>query len=593
MSKDLSRAVRPWLFTRHRVLQIGRAFSSHSGRAQNRGPQKSVTHDYEKRVKQLETSKPLEQCYPRMGPTRSPDAEVLGMSDFEQRYGRLEAGQTVDSRLVTIAGMNKRTNITIVNSTRLTVFSGRVDSVRTAGSKLIFMDLKTGNGSTQCIAQLGHFDILDAHDQLKALAKIIRKGDFYTATGHPHRTPRGELSVLATSLPTLLSPCLHQIPSGLQDAETRARQPHVDMLTSQAAVQILKVRHLVEKHMTTFLDEQNFTSVRTPILTANASGATARPFTTTASELPNQPLNLRIAPELWLKRLILGGLDRVYEMGPAFRNEGVDATHNPEFTICEFYQAFATLDELISTTETLLFSLSAKMLPLRIPSGPLSAIPPPSTPLLPPFTRLPFLPTLASRIAPAQLPNLSAPLSQSLPQLARIFAHHALPLPQHPTLPRLLDSLSSHFLEPLCTLPTFITHHPLALSPLSKTHTCETTGQEVAARAELFIEGREYANMYEEENSPFAQRAKFEAQARLRGVVLNARGDGIEDVGVGVAEEGNGVDESYLRALEWGLPPTGGWGCGVDRLVMLFAGRERLADVLSFGSLRNVVGLGK
>ncbi|GAB7364658.1 hypothetical protein MBLNU230_g5460t1 [Neophaeotheca triangularis] len=581
MSKDVPRVLRPWLFTRHRLLHhtTSRAFSSCNSRDQSNGPQKNVTHDYEKRVKQLEASRPLENCYPRIGATRSSNAEVLAMKDFDERYGRLEAGQTVDSRLVTVAG--------------------RVSAVRTAGSKLLFLDLKTEDGTTQCICQLAHLEGPDAHQRLKTLAKIIRKGDFYTTTGHPHRTPRGELSVLATLLPELLSPSLHQIPSTLQDAETRARQPHVDMLTNSLAIQTLKVRHIVEKHLTTFLDDLNFIQVRTPILTPSASGATARPFTTLSTELPTQPLTLRIAPELWLKRLVIGGLERVYEIGPAFRNEGVDGTHNPEFTICEFYQAYADLETLMTTTETLLFSLAAKLLPLKTPSGPLSALP--TTPsLLPPFTRVPFLPTLAAQIAPSTLPDLSLPRAQTLPLLSKIFTHHNLPLPANPTLPRLLDALAAHFLEPLCAkAPTFITHHPAALSPLAKTFRDEATGQLVAARAELYIGGREVANMYEEENSPFAQREKFLEQGRLRELVT---GDELEssdpsrrhgEVKDDDPETGGEVDESYLRALEWGLPPTGGWGCGVDRLVMLFAGRERLADVLAFGSLRNVVGLGK
>ena len=194
-----------------------------------------------------------------------------------------------------------------------------------------------------------------------------------------------------------------------------------------------------------------------------------------------------------------------------------------------------------------------------------------------PYTRLEFIPTLERELGHA-LPDLSAP--EAPDKLFEIMAQRKLDPPSRPNLPRLLDALASHILEPLCHDPTFITNHPACLSPLSKHFVCPSTGQTVAARAELFIKGREYANMYEEENSPFEQRRKFVDQLKYREV--DGEGDGMTE-----------VDESYLECLEWGMPPTGGWGCGVDRLIMLFSGRERMSDVLAFGSLRNVVGLGR
>jgi len=175
-----------------------------------------------------------------------------------------------------------------------------------------------------------------------------------------------------------------------------------------------------------------------------------------------------------------------------------------------------------------------------------------------------------------KLPQLDDP--NAYDELVTQFNDLRLALPANPTLPRLLDALSAKYLEPLCEKPTFITEHPRALSPLAKSYTCPETGQTISARAELFIHGQEFANMYEEENSPFAQRAKFEEQLRYRAV--DGEGDGKAE-----------VDESYLEALEWGLPPTGGWGMGVDRLVMLFTGQKRIGDVLPFGTLRNVVGM--
>ena len=339
------------------------------------------------------------------------------------------------------------------------------------------------------------------------------------------------------------------------------------MLVNPEVIQTLRVRATVEKEIASFLDDQSFTAVHTPILTSGASGAIARPFETEATELEGQKLNLRIAPELWLKRLVVGGMEKVYEIGPAFRNEGVDATHNPEFYICEFYEAFATLEDLMDKTEDMLYAIQHAVKQMKGLSN-LST----PTPLSGPFEKLEFIPTLESEIGES-LPNLLDPEAQG--QIQLLFKKHSIQLPANPTLPRLLDTLSAHFLERLCQDPTFITHHPACLSPLSKHFTCPRTGQIISARAELFIQGREIANMYEEENSPFEQRRKFFEQAQYRD------------------EEGMEVDESYLEALEWGLPPTGGWGCGVDRLAMLFSGREGIGDVLAFGSLRNVVGLGR
>jgi lysyl-tRNA synthetase, class II len=266
-------------------------------------------------------------------------------------------------------------------------------------------------------------------------------------------------------------------------------------------------------------------------------------------------------------------MDRVFEIGPAFRNEGLDATHNPEFTTCEFYKAFTELEELISMTEQLLAGLAKMITDLRLNLYRGSSLPLPDPEMFTaPFKRIEFIPAIEEGLG-EKLPDLAAPDAEG--KIVELFQKHSLHLPTSTTLPRLLDKLSSIYIEPHCTAPTFIAHHPACMSPLAKSFLCKKTSQLVSARAELFINAREMANMYEEENSPFAQREKFIEQQKWK--------DG-ENEGL--------LDESYLEALEWGLPPTGGWGCGVDRLVMLFTGASRISDVLSFGSLRNVVNLG-
>ncbi|KAF2150737.1 class II aaRS and biotin synthetase [Myriangium duriaei CBS 260.36] len=449
-------------------------------------------------------------------------------------------------------------------------------------SKLVFMVLEQLGQDVQVVCSLSRLETVSDADK-KAFRNAARRGDWFSVVGHLHKTARGEPSLIVSELPRLQSPSLHQVPTKLEHTETKARRPHVGMLVNPAETQTLRLRSRIETLLARWFDEHDFTKVNTPIITAGAGGATARPFITNATELRLAQLNLRIAPELWLKRLILGGMGKVYELGPAFRNEGVDATHNPEFTMCEFYWPFQSLNQLMTTTENMFHYLFEQLSSLdpsltshlndSIVHRP-DADHKPQSPFPKKFNRLPFIPTLEKEMG-LPLPNLELPESTDL--LQALFRKKSLPLPAQPTIPTLLDTLSGAYIEPLCTSPTFITEPPAALSPLAKSFRCPATGHLVSARAELFIAGAEYANMYEEENSPFEQRKKLEAQLDYRRQV---------DPSATVQ-----IDESYLEALEWGLPPTGGWGLGVDRLVMLFTGRKRIGDVLPFGTLRNVVGL--
>ena len=399
--------------------------------------------------------------------------------------------------------------------------------------------------------------------------------------GNPHRTSRGELSLKATEIPKLLSPCLHDVPLDAKEHENSPYDRHVQYLANPEAVEVLRARSSIIQYMRRFMLDRSFMEVDTPILASDAGGAIAQPFRTSATEFPERQLSLRIAPELWLKRLVVGGFDKVFEIGPSFRNEGqfcrtklateksnslsgLDKTHNPEFTTCEFYHAYADLEMLISMTEALLTGLARDIQEHHQKSG--------SSPIdvdfSRPFRRIDFIPGIEEAIG-RSLPDLIAPNATS--EVLQIYQDLSLPVPSNPTLPRLLDKLCSEYVEPQCQNPTFIINPPECLSPLSKTFTHATTNQRVAARGELFIEGKEIVNTYEEENSPVEQRRKFQGQLLYR-------------------EEGDPgtIDESYLQALEWGLPPTGGWGCGIDRLVMLFTGTRRIGDVLSFGNLRSV-----
>lgn len=389
--------------------------------------------------------------------------------------------------------------------------------------------------------------------------------------GNPTKTSTGQLSILALDVPQILAPCLHHLPEKIEDAETLARRPHIHALTSDEPGDVLRLRALIYDYVRTYFIQSGFLEVETPIFDVNAGGAIARPFETVANELSNTPVRLRIAPELNLKRLIIGGQDKIFEIGRVFRNEGVDNTHNPEFSTCEFYEVGATLPVVIARTEQLVHGLHTAIESLRSTYFPTLA-PPENIDFSHPFAQLPFIPTI-EQASGHKLPDLSAP--DATKAILQLFKELSLEIPPNPTLPRLLDTLAETYIEPLCINPTFITQHPEALSPLSKSYVDDATGQRVASRVELFIHGREYVNAYEEENSPFEQRRKFVQQRDFH-------------------PEGQGaIDESYLEALEWGMPPTGGWGCGLDRLVMLFASKKRIADVLPFGTLRNVVGMSK
>ncbi|KAL4911977.1 hypothetical protein BDW62DRAFT_195728 [Aspergillus aurantiobrunneus] len=478
--------------------------------------------------------------YPRLKNTNT----SVDCSEFRSRYNHLANNETVENDAV------------IVN--------GRIRTYRLAGNKLIFFDIVQDGHKVQIMCNLRQLDGVSP-DTFKRFFRVLRRGDAFSITGKPHRTGRGELTVLATALPQLLSPCLHDIPLDAQEHENSPYVRHVQLLADQTALDTVKARSVITQYLRQFFVDRSYMEVNTPILNSIAGGATARPFYTSATEFPDRELSLRIAPELWLKRLVVGGFDRVFEIGPSFRNEGIDKTHNPEFTTCEFYHAYANLEDLMSTTEELLSGMAKRAKAFNT-NGTLR---PTEVDFTAPFRRIDFIPGIEEGIG-RKLPDLTA--ADAVQQTIQIFKDLSLDLPENPSLPRLLDELCSIYVEPQCINPTFIINPPECLSPLSKTFTHPTTNQRVAARGELFIEGREVVNTYEEENSPFEQRRKFEDQLRFS-----------RD-----ANEPGEIDEEYLKALEWGLPPTGGWGCGIDRLCMLFTGAKRIADVLPFGNLRSV-----
>ncbi|TDZ20626.1 Lysine--tRNA ligase [Colletotrichum orbiculare MAFF 240422] len=419
-------------------------------------------------------------------------------------------------------------------------------------------------------------------ETFKLFGRMVERGDHISITGKPHRDKRGFVAINAIMLPELLSPALEPIPESLTDPETRSQKRHVDMIVNPEVADTLRLRAHITKYMRDFFHDRRFLEFQTPILAENAGGAVARAFTTSATEFPSRELALRVAPELWLKRLVVGGVHNVFEIGPAFRNEGIDGTHNPEFTMCEFYSAYATLPELIARTEDLLSGLALHC--RNVIASDLASLPRPDVAKLVnrPYRQLEFIPTLEEALG-FRLPKLTG--KDAYTELVAILTLSGVKIPGGvpPTMAKLLDRLAGIYIEPKSFEgPLFVTHHPACMSPLAKSFLCPKTYQLVSARTELFVNGRELANMYEEENDPYAQAQKL-AEHKLLGTNADKTAD--------PDAEDAPLDKSYIRAIEAGLPPTGGWGCGVERLVMLFSGANRISDCLSFGTLRNVVGL--
>ncbi|KAK4084544.1 uncharacterized protein Triagg1_1024 [Trichoderma aggressivum f. europaeum] len=481
--------------------------------------------------------------------------------------------------------------------------SGRIRSKRVVGSSLIFLDITNEFQKVQIMinkSKVASEQESRVH-KFRLLRNLIQVGDHISVTGIATRTNTGQLSLEARELPELLSPSMEQVPEKLTDPKTKMQERHVDMLVNRDVVDILRLRAEIMKRMRDYFHSKRFLEFQTPILAENAGGAVARPFVTRATEFRGKDLALRIAPELWLKRLVVGGVDKVFEMGPAFRNEGVDATHNPEFTMCEFYSAYTNLPDLVKETEELIYSLAKYSQELI--STQLTTLPPIDlSKFTRPFKQVEFIPALEEAIG-IRFPRLTAE-DGALPELLAVLKLSGIEVPgEVPTsLPKLLDRLAATYLEPMSfTEPILITHHPACMSPLAKSFLCPKTYQLVSARAELFIGGRELANMYEEENNPEEQKRKLAVHRSLvnkpDGTVGFAEPAPLDSDAADIVEaeedewEASPLDQSYVKALDYGLPPTGGWGCGVERLVMLFSGANRISDCLSFGTIRNVVGL--
>jgi len=410
----------------------------------------------------------------------------------------------------------------------------------------------------------------DLLGQAYDLVKLLDLGDHIGVKGILFRTKAGEVTVRALEV-TLLAKSLRPLPlgksrsdeegtttyGGLNDAEVRYRQRYADLAVHPEVREVFRLRARVTSYIRRFLDSKGFLEVETPVLQPLYGGAAARPFVTHHNAL-DQSLYLRIADELYLKRLLVGGLERVYEIGHDFRNEGMDRTHNPEFTMLEWYQAYADYTDMMSLVEELVAGLFTECCgTTRVVRDGVTLD------FTPPWPRVGFL-QLVERQAGLNLRTASERELRSALTRAGTEADEAEKL----TGGRLMDEVFRSFVEHALVQPTFVVDYPKPLSPLAKEHREDSF---LTERFELFVQGKELANAFSELNDPDDQRRRFEDQAQQR-----AAGN----------DEAQPLDSDYVRALEYGMPPAGGLGMGVDRLMMLIADQPSIRDVILFPAMR-------
>ncbi|MDQ3694174.1 MAG: lysine--tRNA ligase [Chloroflexota bacterium] len=433
--------------------------------------------------------------------------------------------------------------------------AGRVVSRRHQG-KTIFAHLRDGAGELQLYIRR---DVV-GDEAFERFLKLFDLGDFVQATGSLFRTRMGEVSLRVAAV-TMLAKALNAPPEkwhGLQDVELRYRQRYVDLIANAEVRHIFTLRTTIVRAIREFLDHRGYLEVETPTLQPLYGGAAARPFTTRHHAL-DQVFYLRIADELYLKRLIVGGFERVYEICKDFRNEGMDRNHQPEFTMLEFYEAYADYETMMETVEALVVHATTAALgePRFTYRGEIIE-------LTPPWTRSTLRQAILDK---SGIDYLKHPDQAGLLTAARAAGAE---IETGMVWPRIVDELLKQFVRPTLIQPTFLIDYPVALSPLAKRKPDDPTHVE---RFQPYLGGGEIGNAFTELNDPLDQLARFEEQQQDR-----AAGD----------EEAMPIDEDYVNALMYGMPPTGGVGIGIDRLVMLLTDQATLRDVILFPALRSL-----
>ena len=432
--------------------------------------------------------------------------------------------------------------------------AGRITSMRTMG-KAAFLDLQDASGSIQALLRQNNLE--DGFDLLKNLDI----GDHLGVRGNLIRTRTGQVTIDALEL-TVTAKGMRPLPEkyhGLRDVETRYRQRYLDLIANQEEVMpVFVLRSKVIRGIRRFLDDRGFLEVDTPVLVPVAAGAHAKPFVTHHNAL-DQQLYLRIATELYLKRLIIGGFDKVYEIGRVFRNEGIDQDHNPEFTLLESYEAYADYNDIMEMVEQMVSTIA-----IEVNGSTKVIIGEDVIDFAPPWQRVSLREELEKRSGV----DLESYNDDALRQKAGEVGIDTKVLESRG---RLIDKLLSTFVEPHLIQPTFVLDYPEEMSPLAK---AKPDSPGYVERFEAFAFGMEIANSYSELNDPKIQRERFETQAQIQRLYEN--------------EEVDRQDDDFLTAMEYGMPPTGGLGIGIDRLVMLLAGQPSIRDVLLFPQMRTM-----
>lgn len=429
--------------------------------------------------------------------------------------------------------------------------AGRMVAKRGAG-KVIFADFRDVSGKIQVYAK---------RDDLGENYPIIKRadlGDFLGIKGIMMKTEAGELTVLATHL-THLSKALRPMPDkfhGISDVETRYRKRYLDLIANEESFKKFQQRSHIISAIRAYMDKNEFLEVETPILQTEAGGAAARPFITHHNAL-NIDMYMRIATELYLKRLVVGGMERVYEIGRIFRNEGMDPKHNPEFTTMESYASYWDFTDVMNETEGI-FKAAAGVVSddLKITYQGTEID------LSKNFARAHMIDLIKDRTGVDFWQDMSVEVAQKLAD------EHHVKYEKYWAVGHIINAFFEEFVEDTLVQPTFVYGHPVEVSPLAKRNADDSRFTD---RFELFIMGGEYANAFTELNDPIDQRARFEAQAAER-----ENGN----------DEAEGIDEDFIEALEYGMPPTGGLGVGIDRLIMLLTDSDTIRDVVLFPTMR-------
>ena len=470
----------------------------------------------------------------------------MGINPYVSRWEATDLARELHHRY------REKTGADLEDSPILVKMAGRIIALRHHG-KASFAHLRDRSGEIQIYLredQLGN--------EAYALLKLIDIGDFLGVEGRLFRTRTGELTIWVHQF-RLLTKSLRPLPEkwhGLTDTETRYRQRYLDLVANHEVAEVFHCRSRLIREIRQFFDQRGFLEVETPMMQGVAGGAAARPFITHHNAL-GIDLYLRIAPELYLKRLVVGGLERVYELNRSFRNEGISPQHNPEFTMLEFYQAYADYHDLMALTEELLPSLGRTVLGSEELTYQGQRID-----LRPPWPRMTLMEAL-QKIGGLQEEALGDP-----ERLRTIGASRGVAVKEGWGWGKILVELMEKLVGPHLVQPTFLLDFPIDLSPLAKQ---KEDDPRFVQRFELFVAGMEIANAYTELNDPQEQRRRFEEQLTAR-----EQGD----------EEAHRMDEDYLRALEHGMPPAAGEGIGIDRLVMLLTDSPSIRDVILFPHLR-------